>query len=128
MCVAASTVPGFLALLSFENRNSAITETHTFSPQTINQSRFGLYRNAGQGPAGGTLIDQDVGINSSNGTQKGLPVLQALEQVKGVIGGRNGAAARLGLPRTTLIARMRRLGISPAQQSPALERAAAQGA
>jgi transcriptional regulator with GAF, ATPase, and Fis domain len=51
-------------------------------------------------------------------------ILRALEQVKGVIGGRNGAAARLGLPRTTLIARMRRLGISPAQQSPALARAA----
>jgi formate hydrogenlyase transcriptional activator len=50
-------------------------------------------------------------------------ILRALEQVKGVIGGRNGAAALLGLPRTTLIARMRRLGISPAQQSPALARA-----
>jgi transcriptional regulator with GAF, ATPase, and Fis domain len=30
-----------------------------------------------------------------------------------VVGGRNGAAARLGLARTTLIARMRKLGISP---------------
>jgi formate hydrogenlyase transcriptional activator len=29
-----------------------------------------------------------------------------------VVGGRNGAAARLGLPRTTLLARMQRLGIS----------------
>jgi hypothetical protein len=29
---------------------------------------------------------------------------------KGVIGGRNGAAARLGLPRTTLVAKMQRLG------------------
>jgi formate hydrogenlyase transcriptional activator len=38
-------------------------------------------------------------------------ILQTLRQTKGVIGGRNGAAARLGLPRTTLIAKMRRLGI-----------------
>jgi formate hydrogenlyase transcriptional activator len=38
-------------------------------------------------------------------------ILQTLEQAKGVIGGRNGAAARLGLPRTTLIAKMKRLGM-----------------
>jgi transcriptional regulator with GAF, ATPase, and Fis domain len=38
-------------------------------------------------------------------------ILQTLRQTKGVIGGRNGAASRLGLPRTTLIAKMRRLGI-----------------
>jgi formate hydrogenlyase transcriptional activator len=38
-------------------------------------------------------------------------ILQTLEQTEGVIGGRNGAAARLGLPRTTLICKMRRLGI-----------------
>jgi formate hydrogenlyase transcriptional activator len=29
-----------------------------------------------------------------------------------VIGGRNGAAVRLGLPRTTLISKMQRLGIN----------------
>jgi formate hydrogenlyase transcriptional activator len=39
-------------------------------------------------------------------------ILQTLQQTKGVVGGRNGAAARLGLPRTTLISKMRRLGIN----------------
>jgi transcriptional regulator with GAF, ATPase, and Fis domain len=39
-------------------------------------------------------------------------ILQTLQQTKGVIGGRNGAAARLGVPRTTLISKMRRLGIN----------------
>lgn len=39
-------------------------------------------------------------------------VLQVLEEAKWVIGGRDGAAVRLGLPRTTLISRMQRLGIS----------------
>jgi transcriptional regulator with GAF, ATPase, and Fis domain len=34
-----------------------------------------------------------------------------------VIGGRNGAAARLGLPRATLIAKMKRLGIKLGQSS-----------
>jgi formate hydrogenlyase transcriptional activator len=36
-------------------------------------------------------------------------ILQTLQQTKGVIGGRDGAAATLGLPRTTLIAKMQRL-------------------
>jgi formate hydrogenlyase transcriptional activator len=39
-------------------------------------------------------------------------ILQTLDQTKGVVGGPNGAAARLGLSRTTLISKMRRLGIN----------------
>lgn len=42
-------------------------------------------------------------------------ILETLEQTRGVVGGRNGAAARLGLPRTTLISKMRRLGINSCQ-------------
>jgi formate hydrogenlyase transcriptional activator len=38
-------------------------------------------------------------------------ILQTLQQTEGTVGGRRGAAARLGLPRTTLISKMRRLGI-----------------
>jgi formate hydrogenlyase transcriptional activator len=44
-------------------------------------------------------------------------ILKVLQQTNGVIGGRNGAAARLGLPRTTLIAKMQRLGINRLQSS-----------
>jgi transcriptional regulator with GAF, ATPase, and Fis domain len=50
-------------------------------------------------------------------------ILQTLEQTKGVIGGLNGAAARLGLPRTTLIAKMKRLGVSRFERSSELARA-----
>ena len=39
-------------------------------------------------------------------------ILEALRQTGGLIAGRNGAAIRLGLPRTTLIYRMRKLGIA----------------
>jgi formate hydrogenlyase transcriptional activator len=39
-------------------------------------------------------------------------ILQTLQHTGGVVGGRDGAAARLGLPRTTLIAKMKRLGIN----------------
>jgi formate hydrogenlyase transcriptional activator len=38
-------------------------------------------------------------------------ILQMLDETKGIIGGPSGAAGRLGLPRTTLIAKMKKLGI-----------------
>jgi PAS domain S-box-containing protein len=40
-------------------------------------------------------------------------VVEALRHSAGRVGGRDGAAARLGLKRTTLIAHMKRLGIEP---------------
>jgi formate hydrogenlyase transcriptional activator len=43
-------------------------------------------------------------------TQRRL-ILSVLEQTKGIISGPNGAAVRLGLPRTTLVSRMQKLGI-----------------
>jgi formate hydrogenlyase transcriptional activator len=53
-------------------------------------------------------------------------ILQTLGQTEGVMGGRNGAAARLGLPRTTLISKMRRLGIHRGQSSASPVRTGAQ--
>jgi formate hydrogenlyase transcriptional activator len=52
-------------------------------------------------------------------------ILQTLLETGGVVGGPNGAAGRLGMPRTTLIAKMKRLGVGPFQGSPALARATA---
>ena len=52
-------------------------------------------------------------------------ILQALEQTEGKIGGPNGAADLLGLPRTTLMAKMKRLGINRGQSSALPVRAAA---
>ena len=46
-------------------------------------------------------------------------ILAALEGTQWLVGGRNGAAARLGLPRTTLIAKMQKLGISRASRESA---------
>jgi len=40
-------------------------------------------------------------------------ILQALKEAKGVIGGASGAANRLGIKRTTLYSKMKRLNISP---------------
>jgi formate hydrogenlyase transcriptional activator len=39
-------------------------------------------------------------------------ILRILRETRGVIGGPNGAAARLGLKRTTLNSKMRKLGIT----------------
>jgi len=60
-------------------------------------------------------------------------ITAALSETNGLVGGARGAAARLGLPRTTLIARMRRLGISceasrsRSRRSPRLLRGAIEG-
>ena len=39
-------------------------------------------------------------------------IVETLERVGWIVGGPRGAAAKLGLRRTTLLAKMRRLGIS----------------
>jgi formate hydrogenlyase transcriptional activator len=52
-------------------------------------------------------------------------ILQILHETGGVVGGPNGAASRLGMKRTTLIAKMKRLGVGPFQGSSGFARAAA---
>jgi len=52
-------------------------------------------------------------------------IQRILQQAEGVVGGPNGAAARLGVRRTTLISKMQRLGINHSQRSALLVRAAA---
>ena len=44
-------------------------------------------------------------------------IVRALTECKGRVGGDDGAAARLGLNRTTLLSRMKKLGIHPKQSS-----------
>ena len=48
-------------------------------------------------------------------------LLKALEATKWVVGGPSGAAARLGMPRTTLIAKMQKHGISISREMAGLE-------
>jgi formate hydrogenlyase transcriptional activator len=52
-------------------------------------------------------------------------ILQILHEAGGVVGGPNGAASRLGMKRTTLIAKMKRLGVGPFQPASGLARATA---
>jgi formate hydrogenlyase transcriptional activator len=66
-----------------------------------------LSRSTPQTPSSGTLMDAER-----------THILAALEGARWTVGGRNGAAARLGLPRTTLIAKMQKLGITRTPQHP----------
>jgi formate hydrogenlyase transcriptional activator len=45
-------------------------------------------------------------------------IVETLRETNGVVGGKSGAAARLGLPRTSLIAKMQRLGLMPQYERP----------
>ena len=42
-------------------------------------------------------------------------IVRALTESKGRVGGADGAAARMGINRTTLLSRMKKLGIDPRQ-------------
>ena len=52
-------------------------------------------------PSSTTLVDSDRAL-----------IVETLEQAGWIVGGQRGAAAKLGLKRTTLLAKMRKLGIS----------------
>ena len=64
-----------------------------------------LIRSTAHASCSGTLVDAER-----------AHILAALEGTRWTVGGRNGAAARLGLPRTTLIAKMQKLGITRVSQ------------
>jgi formate hydrogenlyase transcriptional activator len=53
-------------------------------------------------------------LPASNGSEipERARILQALNEANGAVGGENGAAARLGLKRTTLQSRMRKYNIA----------------
>ena len=68
-------------------------------------------------PAGSNGTVTDFPAHTTLRESERSLILQTLEAVGWVIGGADGAAAKLGLKRTTLIAKMRKLGISrPARQ------------
>jgi DNA-binding NtrC family response regulator len=65
-------------------------------------------------PSLGQLRRQKTGVQKDNKTLEDATrdhILQVLTETKWVVGGKHGAAARLGMARTTLVSKMRRLGI-----------------
>ena len=71
------------------------------TPGNVLQIQIDELQSSGPITTGGTLEDVE--------RQR---ILQALRETGSVIGGEQGAAARLGLKRTTLLSKMQRLGIS----------------
>jgi formate hydrogenlyase transcriptional activator len=62
-------------------------------------------------PASVATIDEPTTIRTLADAER-AHITATLRETNWVVGGRNGAAAQLGLPRTTLLSRMQRLGIS----------------
>jgi len=60
-----------------------------------------------------SALDDKKGVDAEQTRKQREAIVRALTECKGRVGGDNGAAARLGINRTTLLARMRKLGIHP---------------
>ena len=69
-------------------------------------------------PAGDTTPVVHVSRTTTLQDAERALICQTLESVGWVVAGANGAAARLGLKRTTLISKMKRLGIAPPSRRP----------
>jgi formate hydrogenlyase transcriptional activator len=90
-----------------ELRN-AIERAVLFSPGSVLRLPLGLKQTVKQSSesASRTLADADR-----------EHILETLKQTGWMIGGQDGAANRLGLPRTTLVYKMRKLGIETRRSS-----------
>jgi transcriptional regulator with PAS, ATPase and Fis domain len=75
-----------------------------FSPGSVLRLPVGLKQ---------TVKQSSEGVSRTLADTNREHILEILEQANWLIGGRDGAANRLGLPRTTLIYKMRKLGIEP---------------
>ena len=69
--------------------------------------------NRSASPSGGESATAPKRTRSSIPALSRERVIEALKQAGGRVGGADGAAARLGLKRTTLIAQMKKLGVDP---------------
>jgi transcriptional regulator with GAF, ATPase, and Fis domain len=101
--------PETMSALSSYHWPGNIRELQNLIERAMILSNYGVLPNPL--PAAGT---QTVGVSPAATTLKDSEramILRALEATSWVIGGLNGAAARLGLKRTTLICKMQRLGI-----------------
>jgi len=85
-----------------------VRELQNLIERAVIRSNNGVFANPlpGKNPVTGTL-SQDTFTDSTRAL-----ILRALSRTGWVVGGPGGAAARLGMKRTTLIAKMKKLGIS----------------
>ena len=58
-------------------------------------------------------LDDRKSVADEQAKKQREEIVRALTESKGRVGGEDGAAARLGINRTTLLSRMKKLGIDP---------------
>ena len=85
-------------LQNFVERSSIVTQGRLLSPRI---AELNLLKHSAVSAPVQTLFDAER-----------AHILGILKETNWTVGGRDGAAARLGVPRTTLIGRMQKLGIS----------------
>jgi formate hydrogenlyase transcriptional activator len=105
----------FMAICARHSWPGNVRELQNFIERSVILSTGDVLSGSLPEVAGTSRLSEDVTLEGAERSH----ILQTLDQTEGVVGGRDGAAARLGLPRTTLIAKMKRLGINR-WQSPAL--------
>jgi transcriptional regulator with GAF, ATPase, and Fis domain len=69
-----------------------------------------------KGVSGGKTVSAlhaNTGVDKENTKRQRDAIVRALTESKGRVGGAEGAAAGMGMNRTTLLARMKKLGIDP---------------
>jgi formate hydrogenlyase transcriptional activator len=111
----------FMASIARHSWPGNVRELQNFIERTVILSTGAVLRGSLPEHTGAVKSSRPVTLEDAGRSH----ILQTLLQTEGVVGGRNGAAARLGLPRTTLIAKMKRLGIRTSQKPSTLARAAA---
>jgi len=62
-------------------------------------------------------LDGGKGVADEYATKQREEIVRALTECRGRVGGEDGAAARLGTNRTTLLSRMKKFGINAKQFS-----------
>ena len=62
-----------------------------------------------------TALNSSKGLRDERGNTQREEIVRALAESKGQVGGPDGAAARMGINRTTLVMRMKKFGLDPRQ-------------
>ena len=109
--------PETMAALSAYDWPGNIRELQNLIERAVILSNDGVLPNPLRTPAGSANPLSAPGPPTLKESERDL-ILRTLQGVGWVIGGTNGAAARLGLKRTTLIAKMQKLGISRPTRQP----------
>jgi formate hydrogenlyase transcriptional activator len=113
----------FIATLERHSWPGNIRELQNFIERSVILSTGPVLNGSLSGLTGTSEFSAPVTLEEAERSH----ILQTLLRTEGVVGGPNGAAARLGLPRTTLICRMKRLGIIPSEEAHAIARTASAG-